>query len=98
MRRRQPHLVQLSRLDRARLDTLLHNGKTQQRIARRARILLAMSDPTTVVEDLARSVGQARNSIWSVCRRYEQWGVDAVFDAPRSGRPRELSPPAAGPN
>ena len=48
----------------------MHDGRTEQRVARRARILLAMADPDTVVRDLAEHFGLDRTSIWSLCRRY----------------------------
>ncbi|MBZ4418309.1 IS630 family transposase [Myxococcus sp. RHST-1-4] len=51
-----------------------------------------MTDPDTVVQDLAEHFGLDRTSIWSLCRRYEAWGPLAVWDAPRSGRPPRLSP------
>jgi hypothetical protein len=95
MRRRPPHLIELTPADAAHLAHLVHDGRTEQRIARRARILLAMADPATVVEALAERLEVARSGIWELCRRYEERGLDAVLDAPRSGRPRRLSPPAA---
>ncbi|RKH35732.1 helix-turn-helix domain-containing protein [Corallococcus llansteffanensis] len=74
---------------------MVHDGRTEQRVARRASILLAMADPATVVQDLAEHFGLDRTSIWSLCRRYEAAGAFVVWDAPRSGRPSRLSPPAA---
>jgi hypothetical protein len=82
----------LQKTDRLQLDSLLSDGRTEQRVARRARILLAMTDPETVVERLAEQVAQTRVAIWKLCRRYEEVGLEAVFDAPRSGRPWEISP------
>ena len=32
-----------------------------------------------------------RIGIWYLCRRYETTGLDALYDASRSGRPREIS-------
>ena len=96
MRRRPPRVIELADADYRYLESLVRDGRTEQRVARRARILLAMADPHTIVQDLAERLGQARNTIWQVCRRYEAAGVEAVFDAPRPGRPWELSPPAAG--
>jgi hypothetical protein len=96
MRRRPPHLIELSANGRAELHRLVGDGRTQQRVARRARILLAMSRPETMVEELADQVAQTRATIWALCRRYEAVGTEAVFDAPRSGRPWEISPLAEG--
>lgn len=73
----------------------MRDGRTEQRIARRARVLLAMGDPATLVSELADRLELDRRTIWALCRRFDELGVDVVMDAPRSGRPRELSPPPA---
>ncbi len=69
MRRRPPHLIELTKQDRLYLENLVRSGRTQLRVARRARILLAMANPTTVVQNLAQQWEQARNTIWYLCRR-----------------------------
>jgi transposase len=79
--------------DRTRLEAVVADGRTEQRVARRARILLAMADPDTRVQELARRMEVARTTIWELCRRCDRDGIDVVYDAPRSGRPREISPP-----
>lgn len=91
MRRRPPNLVRLTCADRRELQRILDDGRTEQRTARRCQVLLTMSKPQTLVEDLATQVRLTRTGIWYVCRRYEQVGLDAIYDAPRSGRPREIS-------
>ena len=96
MRRRPPRQIELSEQDKAYLEGLVRNGHTEQRVARRARILLAMANPGTVVQDLAYRLELTRKTIWNMCRRYEESGIQALGDAPRPGRPRELSPPATG--
>ena len=95
MRRRPPQLIHLAPEEVSYLEKLLRDGHTEQRIARRARVLLAMADSATVVSELADRLELDRRTIWALCRRFEALGVDVVMDAPRSGRPRELSPPAA---
>jgi biotin operon repressor len=92
MRRRPPHLIELSEQDQQLFEDVVQDGRVEQRVARRARILLAMTDPATVVEQLADKVEVTRVAIWQLCRRYEELGLDAVFDAPRAGRPWEISP------
>lgn len=74
------------------MGRLVRDGRTEQRVARRARILLAMANAETIVQDMATGLEVARNTIWYVCRRYEEVGIEAVFDAPRSGRPWGISP------
>lgn len=92
MRGRKPHLISLSEAERMELQRFIGSGKTEQRIARRARILLAMEDPQIRVEELAKHLEITRIAIWKLCRRYEEGGIKAIYDAPRSGRPRVFSP------
>ena len=96
MRRHPPRLIELSHEDEIALRQLVHDGKTEQRVARRARVLLAMAQSQTVVQELAQQVALCLPAIWQLCRRYEERGRAAVWDAPRSGRPRQFSPLAAG--
>jgi hypothetical protein len=98
MRRRPPHLIDLAEPDQQLLESLMRDGRIEQRVARRARILLAMADPQTVVDQLAEKVEVTRVAIWQLCRRYETLGLEAIFDAPRSGRPWEFPPLGASRN
>jgi hypothetical protein len=91
MRRRKPRTIKLSRADQGELERLLRDGRTEQRVARRSQVLLAMKNSKTVIHELCRKVGMTRIGIWYLCRRYETIGLDAIYDAPRSGRPREIS-------
>jgi transposase len=95
MRRRPPRLIHLSSEEVTYLEGLVRDGRTEQRIARRARILLEMADPATIISELADRLEQDRRTIWALCRRFEALGVDVVKDSYRPGRPRELSPPPA---
>src|SRR6476619_2375751 len=92
MRRRTPRWIRLSHADRQELQSLMMDGRTEQRVVRRARVLLAMEKQLPSVDDLATRVEMTRSGIWRLCRRYEQRGIDVVDDAPRSGRPRSISP------
>lgn len=96
MRRRPPHVIILSSDEVSYLKRLVRNGRTEQRVARRAGILLAMVNPEVVVQQVAKQFEVARHTVWHLCRRYEQVGVQAVFDAPRPGRPWMISPSGAG--
>ena len=95
MRRRPPRCIELSAEDVAYLQRLVQDGRTEQRVARRARALLAMADPETVVQDVADRLELRRETIWQLCRRYEQVGVKVVEDAHRHGRPRTFLVSAA---
>jgi hypothetical protein len=91
MRRRKPKTIKLSRADQQEIKRLLSAGRTQQRVVRRAQVLLAMKSQKTVVDELCQKVQMTRVGIWYLCRRYEKVGLSAMYDAARSGRPRELS-------
>jgi transposase len=92
MRRHPPHLLRLTKEDKRELERLVREGHPEQRVARRARVLLAMEPEQTVVQEVAGRVAMSCSGIWHVCRRYEERGGEAVFDAPRRGRPREIPP------
>src|SRR3972149_11778915 len=91
MRRRAPKTIKLNRTDHREIERLLEDGRTEQRIARRGRVLLAMKNPKTMVSDLCQQVGMTRFGIWCIGRRYESVGLHAIYDEPRSGRPREIT-------
>jgi len=92
MRGRKPHLVSLSESDRGILQRIVRRGKTEQIVARRARVLLAMEKSQTRVERLAEHLEMGRTTIWELCRRYEESGIEVIYDSPRSGRPRVFPP------
>lgn len=89
---REPHRVQLKRADREELEHLVRDGHTEQRAARRAQILLAIAQPDAMVEEVADQWEVARTTVWRVCRRYEERGLRAVYDAERAGRPLVIPP------
>ena len=78
--------------DVPQIEALVRSGKTEQRTAYRARILLAMHKDERVAP-LSERIERDPSTIWRICRRYEERGIDAVYDAPRSGRPLRISPP-----
>jgi transposase len=95
MRGRKPRDVELKPEDVPKLEALVHSGKTEQRTARRARVLLGIHKGERV-KALSWRVEQDPATIWRICRRYQDRGIEAVYDAPRSGRPAEISPPRTG--
>ena len=92
MRGRLPHRIQLPSKDKAELQCLVADGRTEQRVARRARVLLAMAKRRTRVQALAAQLEMTPQGVWCVCQRYEERGWQAVLDAPRSGHPRRFGP------
>ena len=99
MRGRKPDPFELKRKDKVALLQLLRDGHTPMRVARRAQILLHRADAQQRVKSLGEIVEQDTATIWQVCERYtcpscgagagRLGGLDAaLYDAPRSGRPR----------
>ena len=95
MRRRSPRLIHLSPEEVRYLEGLVRDGRTEQRIARRARILLEIDDSATIVSELADRLGQNRRTIWALCRRFEALGVDVVKDSYRPGDRGSVPPSSA---
>jgi len=76
------------------LRTVVRDGHTEQRVAQRARILLLRAEGLRV-EEIATRVDKDTSTVWRVCDRYRQRGTEAIYDAPRAGRPRVFSPSGA---
>jgi hypothetical protein len=89
MRGRKPIGITLPPEHVAALQQLVRSGKTEQRVARRARILLAMHLQERV-GPLAEHMEQHRTTVWRLCQRYKECGLEAVVDAPRT-RARRLT-------
>lgn len=92
MRGRKPEKFKLKVKDRAILQELLRDGQTPLRVARRAQILLRRADQDQQVGALSENVERNTATIWRVCRRYVQGGLEAaLYDAARCGRPPVFS-------
>ena len=74
MRRRKPKPIRMNPSDTHEIERLLDDGRTEQRIVRRGRVLLAMKNPKTLVSDLCQQIKMTRFGIWRLCRRYESDG------------------------
>ncbi|MCL5995155.1 MAG: helix-turn-helix domain-containing protein [Chloroflexi bacterium] len=93
MRGRKPGKFVLDAKDETSLVELLRDGRTPLRVARRAQILLGRANDQQRVVRLSDKVEQDEATIWRVCERYRYGGLQAaLYDAPRSGRPRVFSP------
>jgi hypothetical protein len=65
---RRASVIELWEQDRAYRESLVRDGRPPQRLIRRARILLALSDPATIVPEVTEKREQARHTIWYLCR------------------------------
>ncbi len=93
MHGRKPDKFVLKPKDEVFLLELLRDGRTPLKVARRAQILLNRNDEQQRVVRLGEKIEQDAATIWRVCERYRQGGLEAaLYDAPRSGRPRAFSP------
>ena len=90
MRGRKPDRFVLKRNDKVALQELLRDGHTPLRVARRVQILLGRAEGQQQrVKPLSERVAQDAATIWRVCERYRTGGLEAaLYDAPRTGRPR----------
>ena len=89
MHGRKPEKFQLKPTDKAYLRKLLRDGGTPWRIARRAQILLQRAEKNQRVGSLSEKFVQSASTIWRICQRYCDGDLQAaLYDAPRSGRPR----------
>ena len=86
MRGRKPSEYKLDRLDRNHLIELLHLGSLPLREAKRVQALLAL-DRGERIETIVHWVGLSRGAVWHLWQRYQERGIEAIFDADRSGRP-----------
>lgn len=86
MKGRKPSEYKLNVNDRRHLSQIVTDGQVIQRVANRARVLLALDRGERIV-DILPWVGMSRMAIWYLWQRYLERGVDAIFDLQRSGRP-----------
>lgn len=94
MRGRGPFEYHLRKADRRYLQEIADDGQVIQRVAYRARALLALDRGERIVV-IVHWLGLSRTGLWCLWRRYQQRGVEAIFDDQRSGRPATFSPSGA---
>jgi len=73
------------------LEGIVRNGNSEQRLARRARILLMAHEGETNVA-IAEKLDLNRVTVQYVRKRFTERGLDCLYDLPRPGRPRAISP------
>jgi Homeodomain-like domain len=105
-----PHYeIQLSFEERQRLEALLRAGKTEQRVAQRAALIL-LAHVGTNNQQIAQQLQTSRNWVQKWRKRFAQYELpqplpgkepdpfgrlQALEDLPRSGRPTVFSPSGA---
>ena len=78
--------------ERQKLETLARRGKTTQRLATRARIVLLCAQGRTN-RDVARYLHVCEKTVGKWRERFREQRLDALADEPRPGAPRTLLDP-----
>ena len=81
--------VQIRDADRATLVSWTRSPSVSAGVALRARILLATAEGEGTSQ-VARRLGVSRPTVIAWRQRYRFGGIDALIDAPRSGRPKTV--------
>src|SRR6266404_2310948 len=98
MRGRKPRPLALLDSDLPILHQIARSRSLAFFQVQHARIVLAVAAGEPV-HDIAFRLECDRATVWRLCRRYEQEGIEGLLlDEPRLGRPQEISPPTAGAN
>jgi hypothetical protein len=90
------YLIKLTESERQGLRALVSSGKTERRLADRARMILWADEGVTIVET-QRRLGCSEQIVlnWRrdfLVRRETEGPVEALKDRPRPGRPVTFSP------
>lgn len=86
----RPRPVIVSPEDRERLEGMLRRGKTEQRLVRRARIILALADGGSY-KATAEQAGVTSAIVTKWKNRFLEFGLDGLLDDERPGRPRTVT-------
>lgn len=76
--------------ERSELERLVRRQKTSQRLALRAKIVLASAEGGTDAE-IAEKVGAHRETVGRWRRRFLAKRLDGLYDEPRPGAPRKIT-------
>jgi hypothetical protein len=88
--------VTLDAQDRRRLEALARAASTPQALALRCRLILRAAAPDQPTNGrIAAEMGCDRHTVGLWRARFITHGLSGLQDAPRSGRPPGVSPPAA---
>jgi len=90
------YIIKLSADERKALEEVVRSGKTERRLADRARMILWADEGVTILESVRR-LGCSEQIVvnWRrafVTRRAQEGTVQALKDLPRPGRPKRFSP------
>jgi transposase len=84
---RQAVAVELSQEQRAELERIVRAQKSEQRLVKRARVVL-LAEKGLTNDEIARLVGLSAHKVGKWRRRFAEQGLDGLRDRPRPGGPR----------
>lgn len=87
----RPLKIELSDEDRSTLTMWARSGKTEQRMAKRAQVVLLAAKGRSLNE-MASEIGFGRLSCLKWRKRFVSNGLDGLRDLQRSGKPATISP------
>jgi putative transposase len=82
--------VKLRTKDRDYLESLISKGKLSAKVFKRATALLELDRGKTLTA-VAETLGVSRVTVMAWRNKYKEQGLKSLEDAPRSGRPPEIS-------
>ena len=85
---KKPH-IQLSPADREYLDILISKGELKAKTYRRALSLLEL-DRGQTYSAVAKTVKSTIATVSTLAEQYQENGLQALYDRPRSGRPVKI--------
>jgi transposase len=88
---RRPSKIKLTDEQRTTLTIWLSAGKTEQRLAKRAQVILCAADGISL-KDIAAKVGLGFQSCLKWRKRFVALGLKGLRDAQRKGRPAVITP------
>lgn len=68
------------------LKSIAHSGKGEHRLVLRSQIILRCAEPKPVVEEIAAALQISVPTVIKWRKRFQEKGLDGIYDAPRSGR------------
>lgn len=83
-------LLLLTPEEHQRLQSLAHRGRSQQMLARRARVILASAEGLSN-QVVARKLRVSPGMVVKWRARFLKGGLEALYDEPRPGAPRKVS-------
>jgi hypothetical protein len=98
MRGRKPRCFLLAAHDKPILEQIARSRTLPWFQVQRARAVLAIAEGARV-QTVAFQLQCDPSTVWRLCRRYEEAGLEGVLaEVPRAGHPIEISPPATRPD